>query len=148
VHGLAGDASVFDPLCQELEGSVRLIRYDQRGHDRSGWVGPRSATVRQLGRDLGRVLDQRAGTGPVVLAGHSLGGMVVLGGQVALPGTPRWGYLAVTSEERIVADGWAPEDYGADGNRMFVTCGIGFSLAPIWVNAPPQVVFFELRPGD
>ncbi len=79
---------------------------------------------------------------PLTLAGHTHCG------QVTLPGAPRWAYLALTSEERIVADGWAPEDYGAEGNRMFVTCGIGFSLAPIRVNAPPQVAFFELRPGD
>jgi hypothetical protein len=81
-----------------------------------------------------------AGTAPLTLAGHTHCG------QVALPGTPDWGYLALTSEERIVADGWAPEDYGAEGNRMFVTCGIGFSLAPIRINAPPQVAFFTLRP--
>ncbi|MGY1683146.1 metallophosphoesterase [Geodermatophilus sp. SYSU D01176] len=82
------------------------------------------------------------GSAPLTLAGHTHCG------QVRLPGSPRWGYLALTSEERIVADGWAPEDHGAEGNRMFVTCGIGFSLAPIRVNAPPQVAFFELRPGD
>jgi predicted MPP superfamily phosphohydrolase len=82
-----------------------------------------------------------AGSAPLTLAGHTHCG------QVALPGTPEWAYLALTSEERIVADGWAPEDYGADGNRMFVTCGIGFSVAPIRINAPPQVAFFTLQPG-
>ncbi|MGY1707401.1 metallophosphoesterase [Geodermatophilus sp. SYSU D00697] len=81
------------------------------------------------------------GSAPLTLAGHTHCG------QVALPGTPHWGYLALTSEERIVADGWAPEDHGAEGNRLFVTCGIGFSVVPIRVNAPPQVAFFELRPA-
>ncbi len=83
-----------------------------------------------------------AGTAPLVVAGHTHCG------QVALPGSPEWSYLALSSEERIVADGWAPSDYGAEGNRMFVTCGIGFSVAPIRINAPPQVAFFELRPGE
>ena len=83
-----------------------------------------------------------AGSAPLALAGHTHCG------QVTLPGRPRWAYLALTSEERIVADGWAPEDYGAEGNRMYVTCGIGFSLAPIRINAPPQVAFFTLVPGD
>ena len=46
-----------------------------------------------------------------------------------------------------MADGWAPPDYGAEGNEMFVTCGIGFSVLPMRINAPPQVVFFELQPG-
>lgn len=81
-----------------------------------------------------------AGSAPLTLAGHTHCG------QVALPGTPDWAYLALTSEERIVADGWAPDNYGAEGNRMFVTCGIGFSVAPIRLNAPPQVAFFTLQP--
>ena len=89
------------------------------------------------------VFDQLpAGSAPLTLAGHTHCG------QVALPGTPDWAYLALTSEEKVVADGWAPEGYGAEGNRMFVTCGIGFSLAPIRINAAPQVAFFTLRPGD
>ena len=83
-----------------------------------------------------------AGSAPLTLAGHTHCG------QVALPGSPRWSYLALTAEERIVADGWAPEGHGAPGNRMFVTCGIGFSLAPIRINAPPQVAFFTLQPGS
>lgn len=83
-----------------------------------------------------------AGTAPLTLAGHTHCG------QVALPGTPDWAYLALTSKERIVADGWAPEGYGAEGNRMFVTCGIGFSVAPIRINAAPQVAFFTLQPEN
>ncbi|MGY2085736.1 metallophosphoesterase [Blastococcus sp. SYSU DS0539] len=82
-----------------------------------------------------------AGTAPLAVAGHTHCG------QLALPGRPKWSYLALTAEEKIVADGWAPEGYGQDGNRMFVTCGIGFSIVPMRINAPPQVAFFELRPG-
>lgn len=83
-----------------------------------------------------------AGTAPLALAGHTHCG------QIALPGTPRWSYMALTEEEAIVADGWAPAEYGADGNRMFVTCGIGFSVLPMRINAPPQIAFFELVPGE
>ena len=79
---------------------------------------------------------------PLTLAGHTHCG------QVALPGTLDWGYLALTSEEKIVADGWAWEGFGAEGNRMFVTCGIGFSVAPIRNNATPQIAFFTLQPGN
>jgi predicted MPP superfamily phosphohydrolase len=89
------------------------------------------------------VFDQLpAGSAPLTVAGHTHCG------QVALPGTPDWAYLALTSEERIVADGWAPEGFGAEGNRMFVTCGIGFSVAPMRINAAPQIAFFTLQPGD
>lgn len=82
-----------------------------------------------------------AGSAPLAVAGHTHCG------QIALPGTPRWSYIALTEEEALVADGFAPPGYGAPGNRLFVTCGIGFSLLPMRINAAPQVVFFELVPG-
>ncbi|TYP90293.1 metallophosphoesterase [Blastococcus xanthinilyticus] len=85
--------------------------------------------------------DFPAGTAPLVLAGHTHCG------QVALPGTPSWSYLGLTAEEEIVADGWAPEGYGAEGNRMYVSCGLGFSTVPVRINAPPQLVLFDLRAG-
>ncbi len=66
-------------------------------------------------------------------------------GQIALPGVPRRSYMElVTGERQVVVDGFAPEAYGASGNRLFVTCGIGFSLVPIRIGAPPQLVFFKL----
>ena len=75
---------------------------------------------------------------PFTVAGHTHCG------QIALPGTPRWSYLALTDEEKLVADGFAPAEYGAEGNAMFVTCGIGFSLIPMRINAPPQLVLINL----
>lgn len=53
------------------------------------------------------------------------------------------------SAQALVAGGFAPpRSYGAPGNQMFVTCGIGFSLVPVRIGAPPQVVFFELTPAE
>ncbi|RZU31992.1 metallophosphoesterase [Blastococcus saxobsidens] len=83
-----------------------------------------------------------AGTAPLAVAGHTHCG------QVALPGAPHWSYMGLTEEEALVADGWAPAGYGAEGNRMFVTCGVGFSVVPVRINAPPQVVLFELVPDE
>lgn len=82
-----------------------------------------------------------ASSAPLALAGHTHCG------QVALPGTPRWSYMALTDEEAVVADGFAPPNYGAPGNQLFVTCGIGFSVLPVRINAPPQVAFFRLMPA-
>lgn len=79
-----------------------------------------------------------AHSAPLAVAGHTHCG------QIALPFAPRWSYLDLSAEEEVVADGFAPDDYGAAGNRLFVTCGIGFSLVPMRINAPPQVAFFEL----
>ncbi len=77
-HGFAARSAMYDPQWAALRGSVRLVRFDQRGHGRSGWAGSLSATPRRLGRDLGRVVDALAAPGPVVLVGHSMGGMAVL----------------------------------------------------------------------
>ena len=52
--------------------------WDQRGHGRSGWTKLTAATIDRTGRDLGEVLDATTPTGPVVLAGHSMGGMSVI----------------------------------------------------------------------
>ena len=82
-----------------------------------------------------------AGSAPLSVAGHTHCG------QVALPNTPEWSWIGLTEQEMVVADGFAPKNYGAAGNRMFVTCGIGFSLFPARIGAPPQVVFFELTVG-
>ncbi|WP_100500350.1 metallophosphoesterase [Geodermatophilus chilensis] len=81
------------------------------------------------------------GSAPLTVAGHTHCG------QIAIPGLPRWSYLELTAQEEVVTDGWAPAEYGAEGNRLFVTCGIGFSVVPARVNAPPQLAFFELQPG-
>ena len=57
---------------------VRMVFYDQRGHGKSGEAAPDTYTVAQLGQDLDTVLAVMAPRGPVILVGHSMGGMTVL----------------------------------------------------------------------
>ncbi|AJE84998.1 lipase [Streptomyces albus] len=66
-----------------LRGVVRCVYWDQRSHGRSGRgvsqaEGREPVSIDQLGRDLKAVLDAAAPEGPVVLAGHSMGGMTVM----------------------------------------------------------------------
>ncbi|MGA9489112.1 MAG: alpha/beta hydrolase [Mycobacterium sp.] len=65
-------------LSEEWGSQVRMIFYDQRGHGRSGEAPPETYTVTQLGMDLETVLQVIAPRGPIVLVGHSMGGMTVL----------------------------------------------------------------------
>lgn len=68
-----------------VEAGYRVVSYDHRGHGRSGSGDPEHATIAQLGRDLRRVLDQVVPEGPVVLVGHSMGGMTMMAfGQTSL----------------------------------------------------------------
>jgi pimeloyl-ACP methyl ester carboxylesterase len=58
---------------------ARLVFYDQRGHGASARGSSANSTIEQLARDLAAVLDARVPRGPVVLVGHSMGGMTIMG---------------------------------------------------------------------
>ena len=57
---------------------VRVVGYDHRGHGRSDETPRDAATIDNLGRDLGDLIDHHAGRGPLLLAGHSIGGMALM----------------------------------------------------------------------
>lgn len=78
VHGFAARLEVLGAQRRALRERTRVVAFNLRGHGRSGWPGPWSATMERLGRDLACVLEAEGGPGRVVLVGHSLGGMVVL----------------------------------------------------------------------
>ncbi|MDT0434167.1 MULTISPECIES: alpha/beta fold hydrolase [Streptomyces] len=66
-----------------LRGVVRTVHWDQRSHGRSGRGEAQlrervPVTIDQLGRDLKAVLDAAVPEGPIVLVGHSMGGMTVM----------------------------------------------------------------------
>lgn len=65
-------------LAEQWGPQVRMVFYDQRGHGQSGTADPDTYTVEQLGKDLESVLAVTVPRGPVVLVGHSMGGMTVL----------------------------------------------------------------------
>jgi pimeloyl-ACP methyl ester carboxylesterase len=58
--------------------AVRVVSYDHRGHGRSDAAPPGSMRIEQLAEDLATVLDAVVGDGPVVYAGHSMGGMTLM----------------------------------------------------------------------
>jgi pimeloyl-ACP methyl ester carboxylesterase len=62
----------------EWGSQVRMVFYDQRGHGQSGEAPIETYNVTQLGRDLETILQVMVPSGPVVLVGHSMGGMTVL----------------------------------------------------------------------
>jgi pimeloyl-ACP methyl ester carboxylesterase len=81
LHGWCLDRRTWHHQIAALEAmdpAPRIVAYDARGHGRSGPTRLRSATLGQLGDDLAEILDRYAPTGPVVLAGHSMGGMTIM----------------------------------------------------------------------
>lgn len=68
---------VRDELTRRYVGA-RVVCYDHRGHGDSATAAQGTYNLDQLGQDLRDVLDAVAPTGPVVLIGHSMGGMTAL----------------------------------------------------------------------
>jgi pimeloyl-ACP methyl ester carboxylesterase len=78
-HGYALSQNVWHYQRRDLAGSVRCVFWDQRGHGQSGQCDQDSCTIPQLGQDLYAVLQATApGETPVVLVGHSMGGMTIM----------------------------------------------------------------------
>ena len=78
VHGYALSMDCWHFQRKHFRGRIRQVLYDQRSHGRSGRSAPEKCRVAVLSQDLLQVLDEVAGDGPVVLAGHSMGGMTIM----------------------------------------------------------------------
>jgi pimeloyl-ACP methyl ester carboxylesterase len=57
---------------------IRTVFYDQRSHGRSGRSPAGHTSMEQLARDLKTVIDTVVPEGPMVLVGHSMGGMTIM----------------------------------------------------------------------
>ncbi|MEV6288181.1 alpha/beta hydrolase [Kribbella sp. NPDC051770] len=75
-YGLNMDCWHFER--RDLAGIGTMVFYDQRSHGRSGRSPKENVSIDQLGRDLYGVLEKYAPTGPVILIGHSMGGMSIM----------------------------------------------------------------------
>jgi pimeloyl-ACP methyl ester carboxylesterase len=129
VHGYTLNLQSFyfqrQVLAEQFGDAVRMIFYDQRGHGRSEHGDPERSTIDQLGNDLHTVLDTLVPSGPIVLIGHSMGGMTILALADSCPelfentrrGAPRVTGVALLS--------------ASAGNMASVTLGLPALLAKI-----------------
>jgi pimeloyl-ACP methyl ester carboxylesterase len=134
-HGYALSQDVWHYQRRDLAPAGRLVFWDQRGHGRSGQSSPDHASIRQLGADLYAVLMAAApGPGPVVLAGHSMGGMAIMALARLHPelfGTKVIGVVLIATAARDVDPaGWVPAP-----------------LRPIVRHVAPPILRGASRPG-
>ncbi|MCX4908158.1 alpha/beta fold hydrolase [Streptomyces sp. NBC_00878] len=112
-----------------LRGVVRTVHWDQRSHGRSARGVAQvedgmPLTIDQLGRDLKAVIDAAAPEGPLVLVGHSMGGMTVMALADQYPSLIR---------DRVVAVALVGTSSGKLGE-------INFGLPVVGVNAVRRVL--------
>lgn len=112
-----------------LRGVVRTVHWDQRSHGESGRGVAQTrdglpVTIDQLGRDLKAVLDAAVPEGPVVLVGHSMGGMTVMALAAQFPEYIR---------DRVVATAFVGTSSGRLGE-------VNFGLPVAGVNAVRRVL--------
>ncbi len=82
VHGFCLNRNDFlfqrRALIDTFGEDVRIVGFDQRSHGKSHRSSEDHATIDQLGADLHHVLQERVPDGPILLIGHSMGGMTVM----------------------------------------------------------------------
>jgi pimeloyl-ACP methyl ester carboxylesterase len=82
LHGLLLSQESWEPQVSQLRrqwgNRVRIITYDHRGHGRSAGAPMPTYQIDRLAADLADVLAALRITGPLTLAGHSMGGMTAL----------------------------------------------------------------------
>ena len=81
-HGYALNEDCWHYQRRDLRALGDLVFWDQRSHGRSGRSVAETNTIEQLALDLKAVLDQVVPSGPIILVGHSMGGMTIM--QLAL----------------------------------------------------------------
>jgi pimeloyl-ACP methyl ester carboxylesterase len=75
LHGGAGRWQLYSAMLTELAERCHVYAPDLRGHGKSAWV-PWGYTIRDYVQDISAFL--RAVSGPAVLMGHSLGGIIAV----------------------------------------------------------------------
>lgn len=166
VHGFTLRAGSWVFVRRELErrwrgpdgeAAVRMVFPDCRGHGDSGACPPERATVRALGADIGTVIDTFVPEGPVVLVGHSMGGMAIFGCAQARPELFGDRVVAVsllgTAAHGIADAGLASalRNPALDAFRMLVRClpaTVGRGRAALRPLAVPLVTAGAYGPGE
>jgi pimeloyl-ACP methyl ester carboxylesterase len=115
LHGLCLESGAWAGqirhLTRQWGDRIRIVSYDHRGHGGSESAPKHTYTIPQLAEDLADVLTALGITGPLTLAGHSMGGMVALAylarPPADRPAEPDGLILAATAAGRLAERGLA-----------------------------------------
>ncbi len=78
-HGFCLPQDCWHHQRAEFSGEYRMVFWDQRGHGRSDRLrADADLSIEVTGEDLYAVLEATCPTGPIILIGHSMGGMTMM----------------------------------------------------------------------
>jgi alpha-beta hydrolase superfamily lysophospholipase len=149
VHGLGEHIGRYAHVAAALKRCGRnVVGYDQRGHGESGGLRGRLGRPDALLRDLALVVDavRARYPGPLVLLGHSMGGLVaarmVAGGLESK--VPDWhrpvDALVLSSPALDAGLSGAQKALLAVLGPLAPNLAVGNGLAPEWMSRDPKVV--------
>ncbi len=149
VHGLGEHIGRYAHVAAALNAiGLGVVGYDQRGHGRSG--GPRGVLPERddLLRDLALVIDavRQAQPGPLVLLGHSMGGLVAARFASGVLESPRPAWAREVDALVLSSPALDPGMSGLQrllarvGDALAPRSAIGNGLAPDGVSRDPAVV--------
>ena len=78
VHGFSLNSTLWHHQIKDLPSQMRMVMYDQRGHGYSGLPPSDDWSLDALADDMEAVIRDAANREPVIIVGHSMGGMTLL----------------------------------------------------------------------
>jgi 3-oxoadipate enol-lactonase len=138
-NSLGTDLRVWDALLPHLPGSLRLVRYDKRGHGLSD-VTAAPYTIAGLAQDLARLMDALELRSAVV-CGLSIGGMIAQQLAATRPDLVRGLVLMDTAHRIGTAEMWQQR---IDAIRAQGIAGIAAAILERWFTRE----FHERRGGE
>ena len=162
--GFGQGADAWDDVIAELGDACRCIAYARAGIGESTG-GTTPATIDAHVRDLGAVVDALAGDTPIVLVGHSYGGLLVtefmqrrperLRGVVLVDPSTRGQRIALrqADETRVAADDrmlaeMLPPPLAADYAQLIAQLDLPTSMTPTALPDVPVVLLTATRIAD
>ena len=146
VHGLGEHCGRYHALALQLNAwGWQVVGYDQRGHGRSDGARGGIAHDDDLLHDLAGVIDRVRGAlpGPLLLLGHSMGGLVAAR-FVAGDDGAGWARAvdALVLSSPALDPGMSPAQrlLLATLGRLAPQLALGNGLKPEWISRDPQVV--------
>ena len=141
LHGGAAQAHWFDFVLGPFLDDYRVLSLDLRGHGDSDWGPPDKYHYLDFAKDTAGFI-QQLGIGPVLLVGHSMGGMVSIVTAAEFP--DEVGTLVVIDSMMQMSEARAAElrsigagkGKGFDSRESYVE---GFRIRPEAVAARPEV---------